>query len=53
MFRKVSTQEFKQALAKSGASPAFRKHFARYISFDPYTDTCRQTDLQVSVPLAT
>jgi hypothetical protein len=39
MFRKVTTPEFKEWLAASDASQTFRKQYARYISFDPFTDT--------------
>jgi hypothetical protein len=34
MFRSVSRQEFKDALADSAASPAFREVYDRFISFD-------------------
>ncbi len=39
MFRKVSTQEFNDALAASAASPALRKQFRRFVNFDEYLDT--------------
>jgi hypothetical protein len=39
MFRKVTTPEFKEWLAASDASHAFRKQYARYIPFDAFTDT--------------
>jgi hypothetical protein len=38
MFRSVSRQEFKDALANSAASPAFREVYGRFISFDNLLD---------------
>lgn len=39
MFRKVSRQEFNDALTASNASPAFRKQLARFVSFERELDT--------------
>ena len=38
MFRSVSREEFKDALADSAASPAFREVYGRFISFDKLLD---------------
>jgi hypothetical protein len=38
MFRSVSSQEFKDALADSAASPAFREVYDRFIPFDSLLD---------------